>query len=83
MDVTSLGTSPMELALYGICGELNVCLGVFHQCAANIRVIQYEQHGPQVMIEVGECYSYIQLADRIARSRQYLLNETCTGTQAT
>lgn len=27
MDVTSLG--PVELALYGICGEPNVCLGVF------------------------------------------------------
>lgn len=29
VDVTSLGTSPMKLALYSICGALNVCLEFF------------------------------------------------------
>lgn len=38
---------------------LNECLlWSFHQSAANTRVIQNDQHGPRVMIEVGECYSF-------------------------
>ncbi len=53
MEVTSRETSPIEVALYGICGEPNVCLGVFHQSAANIRVIQHDQHGPQANDKSG------------------------------
>lgn len=48
--MTSQGTSPIEMAPYGIFsqyGELNVCLVSFHRSAANIRVIQDDQHGPR------------------------------------
>lgn len=73
--MTSQGTSPIEMAPYGNFfsqyGELNVCLVSFHQSAANIRVIQDDQHGPRADDRSGKMLHLVGRQHGLVKAKAY------------
>lgn len=52
-------------------GELNVCLVSFHQSAANIRVIQDDQHGPRADDRSGKMLHLVGRQHGLVKAKAY------------